>query len=55
LRVTGERRVSFVLLLRHETRTPELEAVTAVRDVIRAAPHIALAAPMLPGAELTGA
>jgi small-conductance mechanosensitive channel len=35
-----ERRVSFVLLLHHETRAAELESATAVmRDVVRAAPR----------------
>ena len=36
-----ERRVSFVLLLHHETRAAELEAATTLmRDVVTAAPHV---------------
>ena len=51
----GERRVSFVLLLHHETRAAELEAAaTIMREVVSAAPQVRLARAQLKRAAMEG-
>ena len=51
----GERRVSFVLMLHHETRAAELEtATTIIREVVSAAPQVRLARAQLKRAAMEG-